>query len=246
VKFGRDGLKKIINSLIIIRCCYIVIWSSFFYLIRLRFKRTPREWLNNYLHQQSIKILKILKIRYKIYLSQPLNFDPSKCYIFMSNHQSLIDLPLILTCIPGSIRFLAKQELFAIPLFGKALLKAECIPVARNNLKDNINFYLKAKEKLTNGLNLWIFPEGTRSKTGKLLPFKYGAFRLARELNADIIPIAIIGTNNVLPAGTLEINQNAVVELRVGKIINSKEYLTVNMQKKLVLDVRNEIEKLMT
>ena len=163
----------------------------------------------------------------------------------MSNHQSLLDVPLIFASLMGSIRFVAKKELFAIPILGKAISASGFVSVDRKNILNEHDFTLKMKAKLDESLSLWIFPEGTRSLSGELQHFKAGAFRVAREMGAVIVPVGISGTRNALPAGTFDVKTHQKVFIRVGKPIDTRDYTNIDSQKDLIEKTHFAIAKLM-
>jgi 1-acyl-sn-glycerol-3-phosphate acyltransferase len=127
--------------------------------------------------------------------------DRSRAYIFMSNHVSNLDPPLMLPLIPVRTSVMAKQELFRIPILGRAMLLASLVPVDRSNRDAAVASVHRAAEVIRSGISMTVFPEGTRSPDGRLLPFKKGPFYLALETGAPIVPITIIGTDKLLPKG---------------------------------------------
>ncbi len=119
-------------------------------------------------------------------------------YVVMSNHQSHYDVPVLYYVLGGRMRMVAKTELFSLPLFGRALREAGMIEIDRADRPSAIASLATAKEQLEAGMHIWIAPEGTRSDTGELLPFKKGGFMLALEMDAPILPVTIKGTRDVL------------------------------------------------
>ena len=128
--------------------------------------------------------------------------DPAGTYIFMSNHVSNLDPPILVPLIPGRTSVLAKREIWKIPIVNKALDLAEIVPVERSNRDSAISSIRKAGEVMKHHINMTIFPEGTRSRNGKLMPFKKGPFHLAAETGFPIVPITILGTDELMPKGT--------------------------------------------
>ncbi len=122
-------------------------------------------------------------------------------YIFMSNHQSALDIFALLAGLPLSFRFIAKQELFRIPFFGWAMTRAGYISLDRDHPREAVKALDDAANKIRKGLNIVMFPEGTRSEDGQLLPFKKGSFTLALKASVPIIPLGIQGTNLLQPKG---------------------------------------------
>lgn len=201
--------------------------------------------MNTMVKQIAIKVLRLTKTRYKISYVRPFHFEENTSYILMSNHQSLMDIPLIYASMAGTIRFIAKKELFQIPLFGKMLKISECVPVDRSKSTRGTDFFKKVKEKINKNIFIWIFPEGTRSRTANLLPFKSGGFRLAKEISAKIIPVGIINTRAVLPPGKLFFGLHKTIELKIGEPIDTSTYQTSAEQKNLMDEVRCRIENLL-
>jgi 1-acyl-sn-glycerol-3-phosphate acyltransferase len=168
------------------------------------------------------------------------NLEPKKKYIFMSNHESALDIILGFACIPYTVVFLAKKELFMIPLFGWAMQAAGMIKIDRQNPERAIQSVDAAVEILINSsFSTLIYPEGTRSETGDLLPFKKGGFILAIKSKIPIVPITIIGAGSVLPKRSFKINKGQI------KVIISKPIITqnikVNNKEKLIVKCRSEI-----
>ncbi len=128
--------------------------------------------------------------------------DPSGTYIFMSNHASDLDPPVLVPMIPRRTSVLAKKEIWKIPILAKALDLAEIVPVDRSNREAAIQSIRRACEVIRHGINMTIYPEGTRSRDGRLLPFKKGPFHLAEETGFPIVPITILGTYEMMPKGS--------------------------------------------
>src|SRR5664279_4099424 len=129
------------------------------------------------------------------------NIQSSRSYIFMSNHVSNLDPPVFVPNIPGRCSLLLKKEVLRIPIFGRVLKMAEMVPVDRSNREAAIESVHAAAEVLRRGLNMVIFPEGTRSTDGRLLPFKKGPFHLAMEAGVAVIPVTLLGTYESWPKG---------------------------------------------
>jgi 1-acyl-sn-glycerol-3-phosphate acyltransferase len=123
--------------------------------------------------------------------------------IFMSNHVSNLDPPVLLPAIPGMSSVLLKQELMKIPILGTAMRMGKFVPVARGAQRDAARAsVLASAEALRSGLHMMVFPEGTRSPDGRLQGFKKGPFYLAKETGAPVIPVAISGTERMMRKGS--------------------------------------------
>ncbi len=139
---------------------------------------------------------------------------PDKSYIFISNHASLFDIPILLSSLKNEIKMIAKKELALIPIFGWSLVAGGYILINRNDTKKAIRSLKTAEKKLKKGTSILIFPEGTRSDNGHIQSFKKGAFILALQTKFDIIPITIVGSNNVMPKKSFQlrpVNVNLVI-----------------------------------
>ncbi len=119
--------------------------------------------------------------------------------IFMSNHQSNFDILALLAGIPVQFRWLAKAELFRIPLFGMTMRHAGYIPVERDDRRKSLESMKEAAGRIAAGSSVVIFPEGTRSDDGKLIEFKKGGFVLALQSGVPVVPMSIRGSFEVLP-----------------------------------------------
>lgn len=119
---------------------------------------------------------------------------PGQNYIFMSNHVSNLDPPVLIPSIPGRCSVLVKKELFRTPILGTGMHQADLVPVDRSDREAAIESVRVATEVLKKGLHMVIYPEGTRSSDGRLLPFKKGPFHLAMDSGVPVIPVTLLGT----------------------------------------------------
>ena len=125
--------------------------------------------------------------------------DASRTYIFMSNHVSNIDPPILVPLIPRRTSVMVKRELFNYPLLGRAMRLGSLVPVDRGNREAGIAAVRAAADVIKQGINMTIYIEGHRSFDGKLLPFKKGPFYLAMESGVPVVPVTITGTHYVMP-----------------------------------------------
>ncbi len=125
------------------------------------------------------------------------HLDPDKRYLFVSNHQSFLDIMTMM----GWLRFpafLAKKEIASWPLFGWSMRQLGCVFVDRKNRRDRMETPRRVREALGMGVDFCIFPEGTRSADGQILPFQSGAFHIATEGHLTLVPVALDGSGSIL------------------------------------------------
>jgi 1-acyl-sn-glycerol-3-phosphate acyltransferase len=142
----------------------------------------------------------------------------------MSNHASLYDSPLILAALPLSVRMITKKELFKVPVWGHALRAAEFVSMNRENKTEAMQALQIAREKMQSGIVPWISPEGTRSRTGEIQPFKKGGFLIAIKTGALIVPVKISGAYAVLPPKSLDFQVDKEVDLHISTPIDAAKY----------------------
>jgi 1-acyl-sn-glycerol-3-phosphate acyltransferase len=132
--------------------------------------------------------------------------DPKQRYIFMSNHVSNLDPPVLLPLLPGRTSVFLKRSLMKIPVLGYAMRLGDFIPVDRDGRVESAKQSVETGSAvLASGLHVTTFVEGTRSRDGRLLPFKKGPFYLAMETDAPIAPISICGTEGMMKKGSMRI-----------------------------------------
>jgi 1-acyl-sn-glycerol-3-phosphate acyltransferase len=155
------------------------------------------------------------------------NVLADKPQVFMANHQSDFDIFIVLGFIPVQFRWIAKKELFKIPLFGKAMRNAGYVEIDRHHYEKAIKSIDFAAAKIREGKSVMTFPEGTRSKDGTIKPFKQGMFHLAIKAGVPIVPVSIIGAGAIMPRRSLRINPGKVTVV-IDKPINVTEYSVEN------------------
>jgi 1-acyl-sn-glycerol-3-phosphate acyltransferase len=170
------------------------------------------------------------------------NIDFGKNYIYISNHASAMDIPALICGIPDQIRFLAKQELGKIPLWGWLLKYGGYILIDRRNPKRAMRSVQRAIEKIKSGVSVLVFAEGTRSTDGKLLPFKRGGFMLAIRAKTPIVPVTIIGSHKIMQKHKLEINPGTI-KILLDKPISVDEFDGREGEEKLMELTRDVIKR---
>ena len=134
------------------------------------------------------------------------NIPSDRHCIFMCNHVSNLDPPVVLPLLPGRSSVLLKKELMRIPILGAAMRMGKFVPVERGHRREAAQASVAAAaDALRSGLNILVFPEGTRSKDGRLSIFKKGPFFLAQQTQAPIVPIALSGTEHMMRKGSVAI-----------------------------------------
>jgi 1-acyl-sn-glycerol-3-phosphate acyltransferase len=166
-------------------------------------------------------ILMISGIKVTIVGLEHLQADRS--YIFMSNHQSNFDIPVLFSKLNFQFRWLAKAELFKIPIFGRGMRGAGYISIDRSDRRSAFRSLARAAESIRNGTSVLVFPEGTRSSNGRLLPFKKGGFVLAVDAAVPVVPIIINGTHAIMQKGEMLIRRRQV-RVQVLSPIDASEF----------------------
>jgi 1-acyl-sn-glycerol-3-phosphate acyltransferase len=162
--------------------------------------------------------------------------------VFMSNHESLVDIPLLFVGIRQNVRYLAKRSLFFVPFLGWSMWLAGFVPVDRRRTEKAADVFLTLERRVKAGLSILVFPEGTRSRSGVLQAFKRSGFLLALRTGLPIVPVAVSGARGVMGADSLWIRRVPVV-IRFGEPIPTAS-LTLSDQKALMARVRAEILRL--
>jgi 1-acyl-sn-glycerol-3-phosphate acyltransferase len=174
----------------------------------------------------------------KIEMTGLENIPPGRSCIFMSNHVSNLDPPVVLPLLPGRCSVLLKKELMNIPILGKAMRLAKFVPVERGHRRDAAQASVEAAaDALRSGLHILVYPEGTRSRDGRLSTFKKGPFFLAQETQAPIVPIALSGTQTMMHKGSSAIVPG-LARIQLLPAVEPSKYET---REELLLAVRSAI-----
>lgn len=194
--------------------------------------RLSRDW--------SHSLLKSMHVTVRLSGLEHVNFN--QAYIVASNHSSLLDIPVLLANLPLNAAIIYKEELQKVPLFGRMLRKSPFPAVNRDDSASAMRS-LKASAKLVrSGSSVLIFPEGTRSEDGELGEFKDGAFTLAKWLKVPILPVALVGTNDLLPKGTFRF-RSGEVHLTIGTSIIPAELESADLSQRTRLSLEEMINK---
>lgn len=163
-------------------------------------------------------------------------------FIFLPNHQSYYDIPILLATLPSTVHFAAKQSLFKIPVFGWSLKAGGFIPIDRHDKSRAREAFNVAAARLQKGGSVLFFPEGSRSWDGRLQPFELGGFLLALKTGLPIVPVGISGAHPILPRGGRWIDPGTI-RLRYGTPIDVTAY-GIRRREELVQEVRARIREL--
>jgi 1-acyl-sn-glycerol-3-phosphate acyltransferase len=225
----------------VIRTLFIIFWtvifSGFFAVITIltSFVSTDGETPHKVARIWAKCILAASNI--KVTVEGLSNLNRTGSYIYMPNHVSNFDIPVLQAYLPVQFRWLAKAELFKIPIFGYAMKRAGYISINRFDRKSAIQSLNKAAEIIRNGTSVIIFPEGTRSQNQNIQSFKKGGFVLAVDSGVPIIPVIIHGTWTIMQKKQILVRPGNVV-LEIKKPINTSDY-TRETKDDLMEKVRN-------
>jgi len=184
-------------------------------------------------------ILRTYRIRVEV--SGLENVPTDAPVLFLSNHQSLVDIAAIVDTLPPAVswRFVAKKELVRVPVFGWCLVTTGQIIIDRGNRERAVKSLERAAARIRAGASVIVFPEGTRSADGSLLPFKSGPFHLAVAAQVPIVPVTVSGSQRITPKGSLDVHAGTV-KIGFGKRIPTRG-VTVEQRNELKARVRAAI-----
>ncbi len=171
------------------------------------------------------------------------HIEPGQAYIFAGNHCSQYDICSFQGYFPHDFRWLAKKELFRIPLFGQAMHRAGYIPVDRSHGRQDMKSLDEAAKRIAAGSSVLIFPEGTRSADGTLQEFKTGAVLLAIKAGVPIVPLGFNGSYQVLPKGAF-LPRSGEIIIRVGPPISTGQFKAGDKQR-LAVELHDAVAHLL-
>ncbi len=149
--------------------------------------------------------------------------DRSRPHIFVSNHQSTIDIPTLFIALPADFRFVAKKALMYVPVLGWYMWLARFVFVDRGNRREAIASLDRAAAQIRGGVSIAMFPEGTRSESCEVLPFKKGPFALAMKAGVPIVPVAIEGSGKLMPKNSWNITPGPI-RVSIGTPIDPAQF----------------------
>ena len=176
----------------------MVLWLPIMAVLRLvTMKADPGRYWVGLMFRQIAVVMATLNPLWKFRISGVMPTDPRRPYVVVSNHESFVDI-LLISHLPWEMKWLSKAELFKIPVLGWLMHLAGDIPVDRGSARSAAEAMVRCKEILRQKVSVIIFPEGTRTTTDEMLPFKDGAFRLAIDNKLPILPLAVNGAATAL------------------------------------------------
>ena len=206
-----QSLVSVWTWLVLVAC--VLLWLPMMALLRLATPGDPGRYWVGYLFRGIGRVVAALNPLWKFSYGGSMPADPRRPYVVVSNHESFADI-LLISHLPWEMKWLSKAELFRIPILGWLMHLAGDVPVKRGFGPSAIEAIARCREILAQRVSVMIFPEGTRSPTAELLPFKDGAFRLAIDAGVPILPLALHGTGNALPKHDWRFGRStAVVEV---------------------------------
>jgi 1-acyl-sn-glycerol-3-phosphate acyltransferase len=185
-------------SWLVLAAC-LALWLPLLLMVRLVTSPfDPGRYWTGLLFRKIAVVMVTLNPLWRFRVSGRLPQDPRRPYVVVSNHESFVDI-LLISHLPWEMKWLSKVEILRIPVLGWDMRLAGDVPVERGTGRSAVRAMKRCREILAQGVSVIIFPEGTRSATGDMLPFKDGAFRLALEAGVPILPLAVYGTSTALP-----------------------------------------------
>ncbi len=152
------------------------------------------------------------------------HINPRQSYVVVANHLSLFDIWVLYGHLNMDLRWVAKKEVFYIPIIGICCVALGHVFVDRSNHRRAMASLEKARQRIVRGTNILFFPEGTRSRSGQMRPFKKGAFHLARDLQLPVLPVSIIGTREILPSDTARLTPGREVTIVIHAPISANDH----------------------
>jgi 1-acyl-sn-glycerol-3-phosphate acyltransferase len=183
--------------------------------------------------------LSLAGIRYRVHGREQI---PTRAVVFCSNHESNVDPPVLFQALHKRLHILFKAELKKLPILGKVMVAGGFVPVEREKKEASMASIDMAADSIRTGNSFLIFPEGTRSRTSELLPFKKGGFIMAIKAQAPIVPVAVSGGRESMHKGSWLVRP-VMVDVRIGKPIETSGY-TLDDRDQLIEIVRARIEEL--
>lgn len=177
----------------------LLLWLPLLAVVRVvTYPVDPAHYWTGLLFRKVAVVMVTLNPLWRFRVSGTLPVNPRLPYVVVSNHESFVDI-LLISHLPWEMKWLSKVEILRIPVLGWDMWLAGDVPVERGTARSAVRAMKRCREILAQRVSVIIFPEGTRSPTADMLPFKDGAFRLALQAGVPILPLALYGTGTALP-----------------------------------------------
>jgi 1-acyl-sn-glycerol-3-phosphate acyltransferase len=212
-------------------------WMSAAILYGLVFRRdqdTPLSWARRFWGAGLVRVARCRLVQHPGFIP-----EPGKPYFYVMNHQSLFDIVVAFVSIPVNLRYIAKKSLRVIPFLGWYMSVVGMIFIDRKNREEAVRSLDEACQKIRSGKSILVYPEGTRSRDGFILPFKKGPFVMALQAGVPIVPVAIEGCQNLLERDSLVI-KGGRVDIAIGQPIPTTG-LSLAERDALMVRVRNAL-----
>ncbi|MDP4280808.1 MAG: lysophospholipid acyltransferase family protein [Bacteroidota bacterium] len=250
---SKKTKKKVPVSQILVSCYF---WFTLFFIAAVMFPFALLVWTCTFLFDSNRKILHRFtcfwsditlnsNLYWKVRIRGREKIQKGVPYVMVSNHQSGADI-MVLFKLHRHFKWVAKKELFYVPFIGWAMALNRYIPIIRSEGRSKLTMMDRAKEAIGQGNSVIIFPEGTRTRDGHIQPFKSGAFRLAIETGAPVLPIVVKGTFVAIKKGEFLIYKNKNIEAVILDPISTKGFTHKNIKElmeKTSSRIREELEK---
>lgn len=200
----------------------IVTWLPLLAIVRL-FDRDPARYKTGRMFRKLGLLISRVNPNWKISIEGETNINDRNPYVIVSNHMSNADIPVI-SNLPWEMKWVAKKQLFDLPIVGWMMKLAGDISVSRGSMRETVKVFKDCKFYLDRNTSVIFFPEGTRSRSGKLTRFASGAFDLAIREKKPILPIVLDGTQGCLPKQSWVFEKDVHVKMKVLKPISTSEY----------------------
>jgi len=233
-------MSIILNSIKLIGVLIIAAYGSTLGLIVLLFTFNTDKCINIAVGTFSRSLFFWCGVKLKTYGN--LNVEKSPGKIYVSNHESHFDPPALALACPHPLYFIAKKELKYVPFIGWYIWLSGMIFIDRKSKSKAQASIKKASEQVKNGKNIISFSEGTRTKTGELMIFKRGAFKMAKENNLEIVPLAVSGSREVLASGSWHIKPG-LIKVMIGDVIRAEEFKDLSVEE-LAAETRSRVERM--
>ncbi len=191
----------------------ILVWAPIMAMVHL-LDREPAKYRTGLWFRRLGRAMVAVNPAWRVVLTGTLPSDPRRPYVVVGNHQSLADIPII-SRLPWDMKWLGKASLFRIPVLGWYMRLSRDLSVERDDRRSRVEVMIQARERLEQKVSVMIFPEGTRTRDGRVLPFSDGAFRLAIATGCPVLPIAIDGSFDALPSDGWRFGPPLTVRLHV-------------------------------